>query len=513
MGLFDRVKRRLLGETTSGPGDTVDPQALREQLFGAVAAEAGDEQKRKLVALCRKHRYAIARHYESWKTVPEPIRTAPPAIEQYFQALLTVARVFEWQFHDGSLMASLTARGEENDDCLTKWENRLKQGGGRMAEHDYDAAIAILGDTLIETRNLMEFGPLTRRGLTHGTMGTCYFAKGDPRTAKDHLERALLLCQQQKDVSGVAAYLASLYDVHRYLGETGTAAKCADARAEVLEAGVEGHDGPTEAAIWRAKAAMTRNGEPLNRMMLDIDGRLYELDDVPAPLPTETTIRAAFVRNRPNMALCEALTREGGELGSRGAYYEAIDAFNRACAVDPYDPQPAYERGAALMCLDRASEAAEAFALTDAMAPGWFNCRGDKRIAERVAAGELPQAVYMLLRAQDASAESMPHAERLELLDNAVARFPDVSELHLFRGNTLAAQGDPESAAAAYREGLAREASEGNPDVRTRLLFQLHSLVPHDEGTQLLDRAAAMTETGHLMAATMARLALINRRR
>ena len=488
MGLLDRFRRK---KDEPSP----DPERLRDLLFDAAAR---GEQGR-VVELCRAHREAILRHIHDWKVVPEPVRGDPAAVQRWGHGLVSVAVTFERELGDPSILRLFQPPDEQNP--LAQWDQKLAAAKGLMEAHRYAEAKDLLNDLLIDVRDLVAVGNISYHGLTHGHLGSCAFSMGDAAGAKSHFEHALALCQQQNDREGVAVYLGLLYDVHRYLGEASAAAAYARRAAKAVRARGQADD----ADRWDRRAAMAEAGEPLNRVVVSLDDRDYELDEVPGDLRS-VTVRFGFVRNRPSLGLCKALTEEGGALGGRGEYYEALGAFRRAAKVDRFDPQPRYEEGLTLMYLERYAEAAEYFAATEQLAPGWYNCRGDRWLAEQLAAGEVPHAVFLLLRTEDSTPESAPYEQRLGLADEAVRHLPRFAPLHLFRGRTLEALGREPEAAGAYRTGLA---ADPEPDVRTRLCLSLHAVEPSgDEKKRLLEAAAALADSGNLMAASMARVIL-----
>ena len=70
---------------------------------------------------------------------------------------------------------------------------------------------------------------------------------------------------------------AGLYEVHRYLGNGKLAADYSDGLADALQA--QNQTNESERARTRAKIA--RAGEPLNRVVVHIDGNQFELMETP----------------------------------------------------------------------------------------------------------------------------------------------------------------------------------------------------------------------------------------
>jgi hypothetical protein len=75
----------------------------------------------------------------------------------------------------------------------------------------------------------------------------------------------------------VVAYLGNLYEAHRYQGQAALAAADAGRLADALDQ--QGR--ADEARCCRRLAEIVRAGEPLNRVVAVVEGRRYELDEVP----------------------------------------------------------------------------------------------------------------------------------------------------------------------------------------------------------------------------------------
>jgi tetratricopeptide (TPR) repeat protein len=488
MGLLDWFRR-------GGGGAPEEPEALREALFEAAARGDG----KRFEGLCRARREVIAANFPAWHTVPEPIRGDRQAVQRYVEGLMAVGRAFEHFFGDGSLMAKLI--GPREDNPVTRWQDGLARAQALMEGLQFAEAKEVLTDLLIDIRDLQAFGPVCLPAMTHGVLGHCLFGMGDVDGARTHYERALQLCEAYGDDEGVRVYLGSLHEVHRYLGRWAEAA----AYGERFALALRGAGREDEAAEWERRAARVRAGEPLNRVVAVMGAARYEIDEVPA-LPPNCKVQGVFVRNRPSLKLCEGLTAEGGRLGGAAKFYEALESFRAAARVDPYDPQPRYEGGITLMHLGQFAEAAGEFAATDELAPGWYRCRTERWLAEEIAAGRVESSVFLVLRLEDFDPASMPAAERLGIVEQALARSPEVAPLHLLRAQILLAEGREGDSAAACRAGLkcARE-----DDVRTRLLVQLHLVESSkEERGRLLREAVGLRDTGNLLAASLAAIVL-----
>ena len=266
MGFFDFFKR------SGASAAPATPDQMRDALFGAVLSGKGRELDR----LCRTHRDAIAQHFPAWQKPPEELRSNPEAMQRYVNGLIGVAQFFADSLGDASLIERLMGPPESNP--LVQWQNRLAEARELMDGLRYAEATQALSDLLIDVRELKGSGADRYQPITLGYLGECYFHQGEPARALPHLEQALRLCEQSGDGAGVAAYLDSLYEVHRYLGQGPAAA----AAAERLATALAGQGRTQEATRYRRQAAVVRAGEPLNRVVAVVNGQQYELDEVPA---------------------------------------------------------------------------------------------------------------------------------------------------------------------------------------------------------------------------------------
>jgi tetratricopeptide (TPR) repeat protein len=493
MGLFDFLKRsRQPAEPAPGPDQLLD------LLTGAAVAGQAPQVER----LCRQHREAILQHFPAWQKVPEGIRKDQQALQRHVHTLITVAQCFAGPLGEPALLERLT--GPPGSNPLERWQEKLQQARRLMNELHYDEAVQLLGDLLIDVCELRGSGADHYLPVTFGHLGEAHFQQGQADKALPHLEQALRLCQQSGDQDGVAAYLGNLYEVHRYAGRAGPAADCAEQLAGVLAQ----RKRSTEAARYRRQAAIVRAGEPLNRVVAVVDGRTLELDELTGS--KDLHVQFVFQRNRPSLRPAEVLIQRGGELGSQGAYDEALEAFQAAARADPYEPHAHYEAGAALLHLRRYAEAIESFEATEERAPGWFHCRSDLWLSRQLLDGAIPHEVYYTLRVlQDGN---LPPQERARLAGQACAGAPAVAApaiplLHLLYGKVLEALKRPAEAEAAYRQGLA---AADEPDVRSRLLLALGVLPgPPAERSALLREARDLK--GNLVAAASAHIALLCR--
>jgi tetratricopeptide (TPR) repeat protein len=471
-----------------------NPEQLREHLFAAV--RGGD--RRLLAALCREHRDAILARFPDWQRLPEPLRGDRARIEHYMQGLVGVAEFFANALGRPELLQRLI--GTEESNPILKWQKRLQQAEALMGELRYREAAGLLADLLIDLRNQQGSAVDRYVPIAHGQLAACYFHGGESEKALPPMQNALALCEQHGDAEGVSAYLNGLYEVHRYLGQPEQAATTAERFAEVLAAGGQG----AEAERWRKQARLVRAGEPLNRVVAVIEGRRFELDEAALP-GAEGRVQFVFERNRPTLRPAEVLGERGERLAAAGNFDEALAVFREAAAADRFAPHPHYLEGLTLLHLMRPGEAVAAYETTEALAPGWFNCRADGWLARQLALGNLDQRAFLAVGALEDGPQ--PPAEKVRLAEQALAIFPDLAPLHLFHGKNLAALRRRDEARAAFRKGLA---CRNEPDVRSRLLVQLALVEDSTEEKNRLLREAC-DPRGHLIAQATAVLWLRSR--
>jgi tetratricopeptide (TPR) repeat protein len=459
------------------------------------AHSAGDQ--RRLAELCRVHRDAIGRDFVGWTRVPEQVRADPAQVQRYGDALIGVARFFATELGEPALLDTL--RGPPEADPVAAWQRTLGQAQQLMGELRFGEARQVLTSALGQARGLT--GPAADRllSVTYGKLGECCFQLGEVAAALEPTTTALRLCEQQRDLEGVLAYLGNLVEIHRYLGQAGPAAAAAERYADALTAA--GQAGP--AATWRGRARLVRAGEPLNRVVVVVDGEQYELDDLPAV----GELRAGFVfqRNRITLAPARRRIADGEQLGGQGRHAEAYASLQEAARLDPFDPHPRYLSGLALLHLRRPAEAVAEYEATERLAPGWFNCRADLWLARELARGALDHELFRILYyLEDAPA---PPEEKARAAEAALRRAPRLAPLHLFHGRSLDALGATAAAAAAaaYSNGLA---CATEPDVRSRLLVALSVVSPSAPQRVALLTEAAAIPGGNLIAAAMATVAL-----
>src|SRR5262249_20352609 len=125
-----------------------------------------------------------------------------------------------------------------------------------------------------------------------------------------------------------------------------------------------------EADRYHRQAALLRAGEPLNRVVAEVAGQRYEMDEGLGGV--EGGVKFYFERNRLTLKPCQVLTDRGKQAGSQGKFDEALPIFREAMQADAFAPDPHYQAALTLMHLHRAVEAVECYERTEELAPGWF---------------------------------------------------------------------------------------------------------------------------------------------
>jgi tetratricopeptide (TPR) repeat protein len=460
------------------------PEEVRRLLFDAAAR--GDDAA--LAKLAETHEPTVLEHFGVWKKVPEGVRRDPTAVQAYAQGLIRIAQHFAAARGRPELFAALA--GPTADNPIVRWEKALAAAGEQMEAGDYAGAAGRLRAALDGAKGLSGSAVDSYLPVTLGQLGTCLFHTGDAEGAVAPMERALALCEAQQDDDGTRAYLGNLHEIHRYRGDAEAAANCLDRLADHHERLGDG----ALARRDRAQAKIVRAGEPLCRVVAEIDGRQMELADMPS---SPGRVRFIFARNRITLRPSAAATEAAVELGKAGDLDAALQGFQRAAELDRFDPWPSYHAGMTLLYLRRYREAAASFARTEELAPGFYHCRSDRWLAEQLAEGAVDHALFETVRALVDGA--LPPEEAVAEARRALGA-KEMGLLHLTAGDTLARLDRDAEAEAEYRRGLA---IAEEPDVKTRLLAALGGRVADPlEKARLLQEAIDLR--GNLVSAAMA---------
>jgi tetratricopeptide (TPR) repeat protein len=338
------------------------------------------------------------------------------------------------------------------------------------------------------------------QGEIFGSMATCHLESGRAEASLPLFHQAIGFCLEAGDDEGLVTNLKGLYEAHRYLGQGMEAAVVATECASALES----LGRREQARRFRKVAEIARRGEPPNRVVLEIGGAFFELDEIPPVI--DTSVHFIFHRDRTFLARAIALMTRGREQAMRGGLEQALPLLREACRIDPHAPGPLYVLAATLMHLERVSEALACYTQLEALAPGWQHCRADRWLAAGIAAGRIPHSAFTqicTLEDWTVSAE-----EQVRLARQGLGEAPTVPAFHLYLGIYLDRIGQRDEARRAVNEGLVL-AEE--PDLRSRLLLQFALLNPDSpERDQRLHEA--MAPGGNLAVAAMAAVTLYSRK-
>jgi tetratricopeptide (TPR) repeat protein len=469
---------------------TDDAEQLRNALFSAVTS--GDRER--MASLCESGRAVILENFADWRSVPEEIRADEKAGLAYVEGLIQVARWFSEQLKDETLMQSFLEGPEDNP--ITQWQLKLAQVEDLWEEHDYAGATKLLESTIAEHEARHGAGQDSFLAMSLGRLGESLFQLGRPADAIAPTQRALEMALESDDDKEVLASLGSLYELHRYLGNGAEAASHAEQIAERLDGG----DQAEEASLARSKAKTAREGEPLLRVVALIADREVEIDDVES-VP-QGSMQFAFVRNRIMLESANGELERGRELGAEGDLEGALAAFDRACELDGYAPDPVYERAFTLAQLERYAEAIASYDRVEELAPGWFNSRSDRWLVAELAASRLEHPVLLAcMTLEDGPQSSQDKAQLAEAMLGSGLDFP---LLRLLLGNCLFQLGKHDEAREQYAKAL-----EGDPEAHVKT--RLHTRLGLPTGSFPGDRGhleEAIATNGSLIAAAQAKIAL-----
>jgi tetratricopeptide (TPR) repeat protein len=376
------------------------------------------------------------------------------------------------------------------------WQESIQRADELMQSLDFEEALALLAPTAERLRDLSGGQAELMRGQAVGKMAVCHLESGRAQVSLPLFRQALGLCRSAGDEAGLIHLLSTLYEAHRYLGQGPEAAGVADEYAAALDRSGNW----VRARRFKKVAEIARHGEPPVRVVLQLRGIFYELDEIPPVIDGD--LHFIFFRDRMYLSRAAALLERGNALQKQGRLEEALVPLREASRVDPHAPGPLYDEAATLLLLRRPSEAVACYDKVEAMAPGWFHCRFDRWLAAEIAAGRIPYAAVAPLRTLEAW--ELGPAENVRLARRAVSDVPGLPAFHLYLGIYLAQLGQEGEARRVLAEGL-RLAVE--PDLRSRLLVQVAFL---DTASSVRDRRLqeAMAPGGNLAAAAMAAVML-----
>src|SRR5262249_55840504 len=214
------------------------------------------------------------------RRVPDATHRDSAALKAYAEALLRVAVCLDRALGESAPLAGLASSAATNP--LLQWESKLREAQSLTKGFRFGDARMLLERLLPEVESLRGSGADKYLPITYGMLADCHFQEGQAARAVQPFEQALALCRSVGDRDGVGIYLENLCEVYRYLGQFEPAAERLDALAAVRE--IDGDSAKVDPL--RKRAERIRAGEPLNRVVVDCDGELLEIDAVPPGRPT-----------------------------------------------------------------------------------------------------------------------------------------------------------------------------------------------------------------------------------
>jgi tetratricopeptide (TPR) repeat protein len=464
--------------------EPLSPAEIRDRLIEAAASG----NRRRLLAACRQYKAQVAANVDLMCKAPEGMKTDEVSLNNYIQCLGAVAECLARECGAPDLWNRLCGTPESNPQL--RWEALFAELPRRAERLEHSALIGEAREFIAEAQHLQGRAARQNEAFLQGRLSELLFHSGNAAGSIEPWLAALRLCRELNDVEGQRIYLNNLLEAHRYLGQVEDGIRYGEEAAAL--AAKHGLD----CDATRRQVRRMRLGEPLCRVVFTDDGKEFELEElVPKP---EVRYQFSFRRNRLSLQMATALVRQGNELASSGKPADALDKYQAAMEVDPHDPDPVYQAGMCLMEMGLYARAREAYDEVDRLAPGWFRCRFDRWLAERLEAGDASDDEFRLVRLLEDG--GLPPDQARPVALKAVADYPHFAPFYLFLGDIHRDSGDTDGAVAAYRTGL-ELASE--PDLESRLLCALAGILPVDspEREQLVERAAGLE--GSLVAKAM----------
>ena len=461
--------------------EALEPGEVRDRLVTAAAAGS----RPRLRELCQRYKGQVNANLEFMRHMPEAIRSDPAASDQFVKCLIAVAQCLAADCAAPELWNTLHGTSADNPFLkCQEWYEQLPERTERL-EH---AALIAEARSFIE--NLKSFrGSLAQQhaAVLHGHLGNLLFNSGHVEECLEPLKQAIALCRQTDDREGQEVYLTSLVEVFRYLNQIDQATRAGE---ELL--GLSHIAGAKRERLTRQMERI-RKGEPLCQVVVVRDAEEREFDEVAQV--ADGRYEFQFRRNRPPLQMAALLVRQGNELASSGQLADAMERYEQASEVDPYDPDPVYQSGMCLLELGAYQKAVETFDEVERLAPGWFHGRTDRWLAQSLEEGSVTDEEFRMLRMlEDAG---LAGEQALEIARGAVEAYPDFAPLDLVRGDLEHRAGNSPEAIACYRKGLELGVE---PDLESRLLAALIGILPpgSEERETLLRRP--LPPNGNLVA-------------
>jgi tetratricopeptide (TPR) repeat protein len=463
------------------------PEELRTQLIEA----AGSGSPERLRAMCVQYKGMVAANLDLMTKPPDGVLSNPAAMEEYIQRLGAVAQCLANQCGAPELWNKLTGPPDRNP--FVKWERWFAELPQRAQRLEHPALIDEARRLISETQHLQGTAARQNEAFLYGRLGELLFHSGQVREAIEPFRAAIELCQKMGDFEGEGVHLNNVLESHRYLGEIAETLQT----SEQLVAHSQQHGQACD--DLRKRLDRIAAGEPLCRIVCCREGQEMELNEV--SLVAAGRYEFQFRRNRLSLQMGMVHTRQGNELASSGNLADALEKYQTAMEVDPFDPDPVYQSGTCLLELGAYGKAREAFEEVERLAPGWFRCRSDRWLAESLGSGAVSDEEFRLLRTLEDG--GLPKEKALPLAKKAAEDYPTFAPFQLILGDLYQQQGDKHQAELHYRKGLE---SVAEPDLESRLLCSLAGILPKEssERQSLVKRALGLK--GSLVAQATALL-------
>ena len=464
--------------------ETLSTTEIRDRLIEVAASG----NHRKLLAACQKYKAQVTASVDLMCKAPEGMKTDEVSLNKYIQCLGAVAQCLAQECGAPDLWNRLCGTPQSNP--LLRWEAWFAELPQRAERLEHFALIEEARQFIAEAQRLQGHAARQNEAFLQGRLGELLFHSGNVAGSMEPWSAALKLCREMNDVEGQRIYLNNLLEAHRYLGQIEEGIRCGE---EITALAVK-HELDCDATLKQIQRM--RLGEPLCRVVYTENGKEFELEEL--VLKPAGQYQFSFRRNRLSLQMATTLVRQGNELASSGKLADAMEKYQAAMEVDPYDPDPVYQTGMCLMEMGLYAKARDAYDDVERLAPGWFRCRFDRWLAQCLEAGDVSDNEFRLVRLLEDGGLPPDKAKPIAL--TAVADYPQFAPFYLFLGDIHRDQGDKDKAIAAYRKGI-ELASE--PDLESRLLCALAGTLPIDstERVKAVERAAGIK--GSLVAKAM----------
>lgn len=397
-------------------------------------------------ALCDKHREAIVRGLPTWRTIPPEVRSDPAQMQHWAKTFITVAQTLQAM---GDERAFQILTGNPGTNPIVQWQKEHERAARALEARKWGDAEAIAMHAREDLEKVTGPGADQGRAILGGLAASARFHRG---RVKD-MEESLALCEKIGDEEGIRAYRASLAHARRWISPSG----------------------------------------PACRVVVHTESKVLEVDAL-AKEDVRGRVRFVFERDRPELGAVTDLVDDGMKLAEAGDLETALATFTNAVEIDPHDPRPFYLAGLVLLDSGRYRDALDAYEKTEALAPGWFQCRADAWIAKSLLEGTLDPKTFALLRRVEDS--SLAPQTLLDTIGETA-----FAPLLLVQSRAHLALGDRERSEKIARDALVRACE---PDIESRIAVHVASLTKQSDKRDLLMRAR--TVKGNLVAAAMSRV-------